>query len=166
AGRDPRDMATPEFWGGALLQGGALGIWGDFLFSDLNRMGGGIVSTIAGPLAGRLDDLRNLTLGNAATGIDNLAAAPGEEKKTNIGREAVRFLKTNMPFGNVWYLKLAWEREVLDQLQYLADPEANKAFKRQQRFWQKDFGQEFYWAPGETSPARGPDLSAALGAGG
>jgi hypothetical protein len=75
----------------------------------------------------------------------------------------VRFLKTNLPFGNVWYIKLAWEREVLDQLQFLADPEANKAFKRQQQFWKKDFGQEFYWAPGETAPARGPDFSTAFG---
>jgi hypothetical protein len=155
AGRDPRDMASPEFWGGAMLQGGALGIWGDFLFSDLNRFGGGIVSTIAGPLAGRLDQLRGLTIGNVAQGV--------EGDKTSIGREAVRFLKTNLPFGNVWYIKLAWEREVLDQLQFLADPEANKAFKRQQQFWKKDFGQEFYWAPGETAPARGPDFSTAFG---
>lgn len=155
AGRDPRDIRSPEFWGAAMLQGGALGIWGDFLFADLNRFGGGIGSTVAGPLIGKvIDPLRDLILGNAAQAAD--------DKKTNIGREALRFVKANMPFASVWYTKLAWERMVFDQLQYLVDPEANKAFKRQQRSWAKDYGQEFYWAPGETAPARGPDLSAAV----
>jgi len=41
-GRDPRTMVTPEFWGAALLQGGGLGILGDFLFNDVNRFGGGV----------------------------------------------------------------------------------------------------------------------------
>ncbi|MBX3580065.1 MAG: hypothetical protein KF723_22915, partial [Rhizobiaceae bacterium] len=40
-GRDPRPMDNAAFWGAAVLQGGGLGLWGDFLFSDLNRYGGG-----------------------------------------------------------------------------------------------------------------------------
>ncbi|TCD15142.1 hypothetical protein [Oricola cellulosilytica] len=155
AGRDPRDMTDPESWGAALLQGGGLGIYGDFLFSNVNRYGGGFSTTLAGPLVQRANDFWNLTAGNA------IQLATGE--KTHFGRELVRFARGNVPGGNIWYLRLAFERTVLDQLQFLADPEANKAFKRQQRFWQREFGQEFWWKPGTAAPQRGPDIGAIAG---
>lgn len=154
AGRDPRDAGAPwdkpEFWTAAMLQGGGLGIYGDFLFSNVNRYGGGFANTLGGPLTQRATDFWNLTAGNA------IQLASGE--KTHFGRELVRFGKANIPGSNIWYLKLAWERTVLDQVQYLADPEANKAFKRQQQFWKKGYGQEFFWKPGRMAPDRAPAL--------
>lgn len=139
--QDPRDAA---FWGAAILQGGGLGIYGDFLFSNINRYGGGFKSTLSGPLVERANDFWNLTAGNV------IQLASGE--KTNFGRELVKFARGNIPGGNIWYLRLAFERTVLDQLQYLADPEANAAFKRQQQFWKREYGQEFWWKPGELTP--------------
>ncbi len=155
AGRDPQDMTPPSFWGAALLQGGGLGIYGDFLFADLNRFGGGFASTIAGPIVQRANDFWNLTAGNV------VQLASGE--KTHFGRELVRFARGNIPGGNIWYLKLAFERNVLDQLQRAVDPEADAAFRRRQQDWMRNTGQEFFWAPGETSPSRGPDWSNAAG---
>jgi hypothetical protein len=155
-GRDPRDMKTKEFWGAALLQGGGLGLYGDFLFADLNRYGGGLAPTLQGPVLQRGTDILNLTLGNM------IQLATGQE--TNFGRESVRFLKSNLPGTNIWYVKAAWERNVLDQLQLAVDPEAAKAFKRQQRYWQKNYGQDYWWRPGERLPDRAPDMGALLGA--
>lgn len=144
AGREPRDPRSPEFWGASLLQGGGLGIYGDFLFANVNRYGGGFSTTLGGPLIDRANDFWNLTAGNA------IQLASGE--KTHFGRELVKFARGNIPGGNIWYLKLAFERTVLDQLQFLADPEANKAFKRQQQYWQRNYGQDFFWAPGRMAP--------------
>jgi hypothetical protein len=144
AGRDPRDVTTADFWGAALLQGGGLGIYGDFLFSNVNRYGGGFSTTLAGPLVQRANDFWNLTAGNV------IQLASGE--KTNFGRELVKFARGNIPGGNIWYLRLAWERTVLDQVQFLVDPEANNAFKRQQQFWKREFGQQYWWKPGEMTP--------------
>jgi hypothetical protein len=155
AGRDPRDMSNKEFWGASVLQGGGLGLYGDFLFSDLNRYGGGLMRTLAGPTVERINDAWNLTAGNIAQGVQG--------EKTNFGRELVKFMRGNTPGGTIWYVRQAYERVLLDQLQFLIDPEANKAFKRQQRNWDKNFGQEFYWRPGEVLPARSPDFSAAFG---
>ncbi|MEO4045241.1 hypothetical protein AAFN47_26920 [Hoeflea sp. CAU 1731] len=155
AGRDPRDMTTKDFWGGALLQGGGLGIYGDFLFADINRYGGGFASTVAGPVIERANDFWNLTAGNA------VQLASGE--KTHFGRELVKFARGNVPGSNIWYLRLAWERLLMDQLQYLADPEANAAFKRQQQYWKREYGQEFYWRPGERMPSRWPDVGGVAG---
>src|SRR5262249_55445818 len=49
-GRDPRRMDMSEmgakFWGAAILQGGGLGIYGDFLFADVNRFGSGLGVTL------------------------------------------------------------------------------------------------------------------------
>jgi len=146
AGREPRDPADVAFWGAAILQGGGLGIYGDFLFSNVNRYGGGFSTTLAGPVVQRLNDLWNLTGGNA------VQLASGE--KTHFGRELVKFARGNIPGGNIWYLRLAFERTVLDQAQWLMDPEANKAFKRQQQFWKREFGQDYFWKPGEVLPGR------------
>jgi hypothetical protein len=153
-GRDPQDMADAGFWGAALLQGGGLGIYGDFLFSNVNRYGGGFATTLAGPMIGRANDIWNLTGGNM------IQLASGE--KTHFGREAVKFLRSNVPGSTIWYTRLAWERIVMDQLQFVVDPEANKAFKQKQKFFQREFGQGFWWTPGETTPDRAPDLGTAV----
>lgn len=155
AGRDPRDMTDPKNWGAAMLQGGGLGIYGDFLFSGINRYGGGFGTTVAGPLVQRANDFWNLTAGNV------VQLASGET--THFGRELVKFARGNTPGGTIWYLRLAYERMLLDQVQFLVDPEANKAFKRQQQFWEREYGQQFYWAPGTATPQRAPNIGAALG---
>lgn len=153
-GRDPQDMLTPAYWGAALLQGGGLGIYGDFLFSNLNRQGGGFATTLGGPVVQRASDFWNLTMGNI------VQLASGE--KTHFGRELVKFMKGNLPGATIWYWRLAVERIALDKVQFLLDPEADKAFKQKQRFFRKEFGQEFWWAPGETTPSHAPDLGAAF----
>jgi hypothetical protein len=97
AGRDMQDPRSVAFWGSAALQGGGFGIYGDFLFSNINRYGGGFKSALSGPLVERANDFWNLTAGNA------VQLASGE--KTHFGRELVKFARGNIPGGNIWYLK-------------------------------------------------------------
>ncbi|GKX34890.1 MAG: hypothetical protein MnENMB40S_25080 [Rhizobiaceae bacterium MnEN-MB40S] len=40
--------------------------------------------------------------------------------------------------------RLAQERLLMDQLQCIADLEANAAFNRQQLYWKYEYGHEFY----------------------
>jgi hypothetical protein len=148
SGRDPRDMDNEAFWGAALLQSGGLGIYGDFLFAGVNRFGGGLTGTIAGPLVGRFDQLRNRTVGNA------MQAAEGDQ--TNLGREAVQTLREWTPGGSLWYIKTAYNRILLDQLQSLVDPEAKKAWRREAQNRKRDFGNGFYWERGKLLPGRAP----------
>jgi hypothetical protein len=151
-GKDPRPMDNPDFWGGALLQGGGLGIFGDFLAAEQNRFGGGLAETLAGPTASVVSSLIALGMPNVAEWIR------GEE--TNMGRELVRVLGQNTPGGSNWYLRLAYERMVLDELQKMTDPDAYAAFRRRIRKQRKDFGNDFWWAPGEREPSGTPDFSA------
>jgi len=151
AGKDPRPMNNKEFIGAALLQGGGLGIFGDFLKSSENRFGGGISSTIAGPVSGLGQDILSLTAGNA------LEAARGED--LNFGRDSVNFLKRYTPGGSMWYLSLGFQRLIESQIQANVDPKAQRAFRAKEKKLKKDFDQRYWWRPGKGLPDRGPDLT-------
>lgn len=153
-GRDPRSMAGDDaaaFWGAAMLQGGGMGIYGDFLFADTNRFGSGLANTLAGPVVGFADDTRRLTIGNL------FQAAKGEEM--NIGREGVKFAKRYTPGGSIWYLRVALERLMFERLDDLADPQASRRRRAGERRVRRETGQSYWWRPGAAAPARAPDLA-------
>jgi len=156
-GRDPRkwmDEKTyldPAFWAAAALQSGGLGIYGDFAFSNTGRNNQSLAKTLAGPLVDRVDNLLALTTGNLFQGYRG--------ERTNMGREALRFGKSNMPGANLWFMGLPLRRIVFDEIQKFVDPDAYKAFAREEQIRYKDFGQRYWWRPGQTRPDRAPDLS-------
>jgi hypothetical protein len=158
-GRDPREMVgdseeTAKFWFAAFMQGGGLGIFGDFLTSATSRYGSGIAETIAGPVAGAGQDVLELTIGNlyqAATGQD-----------TNAASELVKFTQRYTPGSSLWYGRLALERGLWDQMQLMADPKAKTKFRRLESRIRKETGQRYWWGPGDTTPSRKPEISRAF----
>jgi hypothetical protein len=153
AGRDPRNAATPKFWAAAIAQGGGFGLFGDFFFSDVNRFGGGVGSSLGGPLTGFFDDFGKLTIGNVQEVLQGETLA-----EANAGREAVRFLERYTPGSSLWYARLALEREIFDRLQRVVDPNASRSFGSQNRY-PDDIGTQFFAPPGERiGDARLPDL--------
>ena len=154
-GRDPRSMDDPEFWGAAFMQGGGLGIYGDFLFSDVNRFDRGMAETIAGPVVGFGNDVRKLTIGNI------IEAAQGEDTKA--ATEMISFAQRYTPGASLWYMRLGLERMMFDQAKLWADPDAKKKIRRIKRKYARDYGQEYWWEPGEMAPERGPDIENILG---
>ena len=154
-GRDPRPMDTAEFWGAALMQAGGLGIMGDFLFMNVNRFGGGLTTTIAGPSVQFYNDAKQLTVGNI------MEMAQG--KDTRFGNELVRFIGRYAPGSSNWYTRLAWERMALDTMQKWADPGAASSFRRRMRNQKKYLGSDSWWQPGRTMPSRGPELEGVIG---
>jgi hypothetical protein len=158
-GKDPRDMTTAEFWLAALAQGGGVGLFGDFLFADVNRFGSGIAETLAGPGVSAIDDALRFTVGNIRE------AALGED--TKIGREFVNLLRNYTPGGSLWYVRAAFEREVLDRLQMLVDPDARGSFRSKERSAEQ-FGTQYFYGPGSSAISgqgnpRLPDIGNALG---
>lgn len=150
-GRDPQKPDTPDFWFRAMAQGGGAGIFGDFLFADYNRFGNSLGATLAGPVAGAAEDAARLTLGNARE--------LGDGKPTHAGRELVNVLRNYTPGGSLWYLRAGYNRVLLDQLQYLMDPDASKSFKTKVRNSIRERDQGFWWAPGELAPQRPPTFN-------
>ena len=149
-GRDPRPMTDAEFWMAAFLQGGGLGIYGDFLFADVNRFDRGLSETIAGPVVGFANDVRKLTIGNL------IEAAYGEDTKA--ASELINFVGRYTPGASLWYMRLGLERMVLDQMKLMVDPQARQKFRQLEGRHRRDTGQKYWWRPGRSQPQRKPNV--------
>ena len=156
-GKNPRNLNPMEDhgvrnWIKAMLQGGSLGLYGDFLFSESNQYGGGPVASFLGPVIGLGEDSFKLTQGNL------IEAAQGKE--THVGAELVKFTKGNLPGASLWYAKAALDHMIFHQLQeyfspgYLAQMR-NRAYR--------EFGQTYWWEPGDPVPTEGPDMETIVG---
>ncbi|HEY0329164.1 MAG TPA: hypothetical protein VGC77_08685 [Rhodopseudomonas sp.] len=151
-GNDPRPMDDGKFWMAALMQGGGLGIFGDFFAAEASRTGGGLGETLAGPVIGLAGDALGLV-------AEPLSAA-AEGRNVNMGRAFARFQRMNTPVGSsLWYQRLAFDRIVSDQLQRFLDPEAETDWRRKERQRQRDYGTRPWWLQGDLAPDRAPDLS-------
>jgi hypothetical protein len=150
-GKDPRDPAEPATWAAAFVQGGGIGIYGDFLFADANRFGGGPVTTLLGPAAGTVDDIAKLTIGNVQQ------ALAGDDP--HVAADLVGFGQRYMPGGNLWYSRLVLEREVFDQLSLAADPTGARRRFRRAEDRARDEASGFWWRPGSQTPDRAPELA-------
>ena len=93
-----------KWWAAAAIQGGGAGIFGDLLFSDQNRFGGGAATTVAGPLVGAIDGAMKLTFGNIQQALDP------ERESSNFGSEAVGFASRELSPMNLWYTKALMEK--------------------------------------------------------
>ncbi|PLW82237.1 hypothetical protein CWI75_10690 [Kineobactrum sediminis] len=146
-GRDPRNMRDTDFFKAALLQGGGLGIMGDFFFSDSNRYGQPGLVTALGPTGGFAYDIYR-------TGRDMI-----EDENLN----ASRMLRYT-PGQSLWYGRLIFDRNVIDQFQRLADPDYMTNKRAQVRRRKTQQGQDYFWPPARSfpsTPERAPDAAAA-----
>jgi len=124
---------------------------GDVLFADVNRANQLLGTQLMGPTVGALNDLIKLTAGNAQQLVQG--------KNTQTGREGANALGRYTPvLSSMWYLRQAYRRVFLDQLQYLVDPEAHKNFREQEQKLRTETKQGMWWRPGEITPARAPAL--------
>jgi hypothetical protein len=94
----------------SLLQGGGLGIYGDFLFGEANRGGNSFWATLGGPAVGELEKLAQITKAGLSGDTDDLPA------------DLIRLGVSNTPFVNLWYSRLALDATVLWRLQEALSP--------------------------------------------
>lgn len=150
AGRDPREMDAAA-WGAAALQGGGLGIFGDFLFADRSRYGAGFATTLAGPQLAFVDAVvGDFIIGNLQK------AARGEFDINEFFGDAAYLAGRYMPGSSLWYLRLAWNRAIVDQLALALDPDASARFRRLERAAERETGQGYWWRLGQSTPSRAP----------
>lgn len=157
SGRDPKNMNPLEGksggknWIAAMLKGGSLGIYGDFLFSESTQGSRGPLASALGPVAGLAEEAINLSQGNL------VQMAMGEDPR--FGAEAIKFIKGNTPGANLWYAKAALDRMVFHQLQEYFSPGYLVNMRSRAR---REFGQEWWWEPGQIEPSRAPDFERAV----
>lgn len=156
-GKDPEPMDNPAFVGKALAQGGGFGIFGDFLKAGENRFGGGLAATIAGPGVQTVQNVSDLTIGNA------MKAARGE--KTDLARDAVKIMRQEVPVASsLWYLRPAYDRLLVEAMDEMTNPEREADIERLMSKAERE-GKPFYAAPGSAPEMwRAPDWGNAIGA--
>lgn len=129
-GYGPRDPDRYETFLAAMIQGGGLGIYGDFLFGQTSRFGSGVLETVAGPGIGAAADL--ITLG--------MKLRDGDAK----AGEALNFALQNTP-----YINLFWGRPILDYviLSEIRNTLSPGFLARQATTRRQDYGQTRWHEP-------------------
>ncbi len=131
-GRTPKDPTNVKTVEDALLRGGGLGIYGDFLFSEYDRSYRSALATAAGPVVGQLDNVADI--------FSKL------KQGENVSNETGKLLLNNTPFVNLFYIRPVLDYLVLWNLQEMTDP---GSLYRQERKVQQNNGQGFFIRPSE-----------------
>lgn len=137
-GRTPRDPTespadAAKIFMAAMVQGGGAGIYGDFLFGEVSRFGGGTVQTLAGPAVSTFGDVVDLY--HKAIHGDDVAASA-----FNLGL-------ANTPFLNLFYTRLALNYAVLWRVQEMMNP---GYLRRTERRLEKDQAQHYLMPPSQV----------------
>ena len=106
-GHNPRPL-TWQTVAASMVQGGGLGIYGDFLFGERNRVGGGLAETFGGPVVGDFSSLLRL--------YDDIRH--GRDARAS----ALQLAKGQIPFSNLWYTRAALDYLVFWHLQEAVNP--------------------------------------------
>ena len=139
-GREPLNIFNPDNWKdgnvliSAMLQGGGLGIYGDFLFGRANDYGGTFTTTLLGPAAQTADDLYDLTFETIEKGFDF-----GDVLK-NIYR--------NTPFINLFWTKAAFDYLIYYGIMEKAQP---GFLRRMEKRAKRDGNQEYFLPPSQNA---------------
>lgn len=153
SGKDPQNVFNPDFLLRAAATGGSFGIVGDWMFrehySELDAL-----SKAVGPGFGIAAHALSIPLRTAQSVVTG--------KEYNVGRDTTRLLRQITPFSTLWYGKVGFERLVFDQLQNWVDPKAGESFRQKRKRSAREHDQTYWWAPGDTKPARLPDVSRVL----
>lgn len=129
-GKVPRDFTQPEAWKAAMLQGGGLGIFGDYMFGQASRFGNKPLETAVGPTGSTIASILDLWA----------RVREGDAKAA----DALKLAIDNTPFLNLFYV-----RPVVDYLfLYGISENLNPGFLRKmEKRMAKDNKQHFLFAP-------------------
>ena len=159
SGRDPRNLNpfngdhAGRNWISAFLKGGALGVYGDFLFDEAAAGGRSPVETWAGPVAGTLAVAMKATQGNAVKFMR------GDD--TNVGADTVRFLRGITPGSNLWYTKAVTDHLIFQEMQNYFSPGYLNSIRAKAY---RDAGTTYWWNPGAPADnIRAPNLQSMIG---
>ncbi len=159
-GRDPRPMTDREFWWRAMLKSGGLGIYGDALELSKSEFGRSVGNLAVGPAWGTVQ-----TLFEGGQAAFNSATASTEEEQQAAGRErsrAIRNLSREVPGNNLWYIRAAYERLLIDTINGWADPDYGESIRRMEGR-AAETGQAYFLPPGGgMADARAPNLGNAF----
>jgi hypothetical protein len=142
-GKDAANMnlnENPDFIAQAAFKGGGLGIFGDLLQHVNSKDWRDFLTQNAGPVYSGLQAVGNVALSK------------------NHGKALAAAIRNNTPGSTLWYIKLAFQREVIDQLQTMIDPKYRQSGAKMEQS-ARQHGTRYWWRPFASAPERAPELS-------
>jgi len=130
-GLEPRNPSKASTWTAAFVQGGGAGIYGDLLFSEVNRYGNSMWTTFAGPTASAIENVAKV----AAGARDALFTGDWD----SVGSGAVKAGMQNVPFGNLFYTKAAIDYLFMNRLYETLNPGYLNRLKKRARENEQDY---------------------------
>ena len=133
-GREPKDPRDPKVFVDAMVRGGGLGLFGDFMFQEYSRYGRSLEQTLLGPGIGTMSDFASLAH-KTATG------------KADAG-DFFTFTKNITPGQNLFYTESAF-----NYLFYYGLMEMNEPgyLRRMERKRMKEYDQDYWLSPSQDS---------------
>jgi hypothetical protein len=135
-GKNPRDPLGDHWkqtWSAAFLQGGGMGIYGDYLFGQYDRFGQTFQESVLGPTASTINDILKLK-----------SEATDSQERKNLPADSLRFGLNNTPFLNLFYVRAAMDYLVLWNLQEMVSP---GYLRRMERNMKNNTGQTYIVPP-------------------
>lgn len=138
-GKTPRsyfgaDWNTAKTWTAAMAQGGGLGIYGDFLFSDVSRLQSGPFEALSGPSIGNIGSALILAAQSRDYLVDDSGKAPPLSRAFNLALG-------NVPLVNSFFIKPLLNYLFLYHIQDQLNP---GFLSRQESKLRQSTGQEYY----------------------
>lgn len=145
-GRELRPFVTEdgefkglELFTASLLQGGGLGIYGDFLFGEANRNGLGFtIGALGGPAVSELERMATIIRKTASGDPGQLEDLPAD---------IFRGVKANTPFLNLFYVRSALDYLVFYRIQEALSPGSVERFEKR---LERESGAGFIVSPSEA----------------
>lgn len=122
-GKEPRPASDSKTWTQALLTGGGLGFYGDFLFGEYNRYGNSFVGALAGPTVANIESLVNIR-SKAMHDSDKEGIAG------TLATDTLKLISDNLPMINIFYARAAYNYLFFYQLQELINPGYTEEMER------------------------------------
>ena len=132
-GKEPKDPRGIKPWLDAMLRGGGLGIYGDFMFAEYSKFGRSFQQTLLGPGIGTFSEFLAQTHKSAMKLPEGEVDAAGWFK----------FIESTTPGANLFYLENAFNYFIFNSLIEAAEP---GYLRRQEKRIRREYDQE-YWLP-------------------
>ena len=154
-GSPPRNPLDPKTLLASLAQSGGFGILGDFLFGEVNRMGGGLLDVAAGPVIGDADQFIKI-FNRFRSDVTDPSVHHKNGEFADLWPDLAHFASRHIPFANLIYLKGTLDYMLWYHLFEVASP---GWWERTNRRLEKEQGRSMTgYVPGEGVPTGVPWL--------
>lgn len=144
---DEDGKVNMKLLGKAFATGGGAGIWGDFLWGNVNQYGQGPQDVVGGPLIDIFGDVTDLAFGDIMG-----YATEGEDYDSKSLERLVALGRKVQPGQNLWYTELIFQRMFWDNIENIVDPDVAAKRRRKERKRENEYGNQYWWHLGENLP--------------